>query len=177
MNYRDVMWSMGLLPEEALEDGLVGAEIGMECSGRVSAVGDNVDTLKVGDRVMTVGSGCFASHILVDAGLCMRLPDELDDRSAATLPVAYFTAHYALMELANLKEGDRVLIHGAAGGVGFAALNVAASCGAEVFATAGTPDKRALLEAVGVDHILDSRSAEFASQVMHLTDQQGVDWY
>ncbi len=175
LNYRDVMWSMGLLPEEALEDGLVGPEIGMECSGRIVAVGEQVNNLKVGDMVMTVGSGCFTSHLCVDAELCIPLAAGLDPKAAATLPVAYFTAHYALAELAGLKEGDSVLIHGAAGGVGLAAIHVAASCGAEVFATAGTPDKRALLETLGVDHVLNSRTSEFASTIMHLTNGKGVD--
>lgn len=175
VNYRDVMWAMDLLPEEALENGFAGPNLGIECAGQVEAVGTNVPDLKVGDRVVTFGSGCFASHINVDAGFCVKLPDHIDDASAATIPVTFFTAHYSLVTLANLQPGETVLIHGGAGGVGLAAIQVANKIGARVIATAGTETKRALLKSLGVEHVLNSRSLEFFDDIRNLTDGTGVD--
>jgi NAD(P)-dependent dehydrogenase (short-subunit alcohol dehydrogenase family)/acyl carrier protein len=94
---------------------------------------------------------------------------------AATLPVAFLTAHYSLQHLARLKAGEILLIHSAAGGVGLAALQYARHVGARVIATAGTPAKRDLLHLLGVEHVLDSRSLHFADQITDLTAGEGVD--
>ncbi len=173
LNFRDVMWSLGLLPDEALENGFTGPSIGMECAGVVSAVGADVTDLRVGDRVVTFAANAFASHVVVDARMAARIPDDISTQAAATLPVAFLTAHYALVHLARLQPGETVLIHGGAGGVGLAALQIAKACGAKVIATAGTPDRRALLRTLGVDHVFDSRSVSFADDVRRVS--QGVD--
>jgi NADPH:quinone reductase-like Zn-dependent oxidoreductase/acyl carrier protein len=94
---------------------------------------------------------------------------------AATLPVAFLTAHYALNQLGRLARGERVLIHAATGGVGLAAIQLARAAGAEIFATAGTEEKRRLLRALGVRLVMDSRSLEFADRVLEATDGEGVD--
>lgn len=175
LNYRDVMWSMGLLPEEALELGFAGPTIGIECSGTVSRCGPSVQHVAVGDRVMTFGPASFASHVVIAAEQATRLPANISPEAAATVPVAFFTAWYALVTLGNLRAGEYVLIHGGAGGVGLAAIQIARHLGLRVIATAGSDVKRSLLRSEGVEHVLDSRSLRFAAEVRALTDGKGVD--
>ncbi|AZN72526.1 SDR family NAD(P)-dependent oxidoreductase [Georhizobium profundi] len=175
LNFRDVMWGMGLLPEEALEDGFAGATIGMECSGRIAAVGAEVEGFAPGDAVMAIGPAAFSTQMVVDAAGVAPLPPEIDIVSGATLPVAFLTAYYSLVELGRLQPGETVLIHGGAGGVGLAALQVAKQQGARVFATAGTVEKRRYLEMLGVDAVFDSRSLNFVDEVLEATGGEGVD--
>ena len=175
LNFRDVMWSLGLLPDEALEGGYAGAALGMECAGRVARLGPDVTDLKVGDPVVALAPASLASHAIAPRQAVLPLPPDVPLEAAAATPVAFLTAWYALRHLGRLKAGEKVLIHGAAGGVGLAALQVARRCGAETFVTAGTPEKRSLLRSLGADHVLDSRSLQFADDVMELTDGRGVD--
>nr|WP_253268088.1 SDR family NAD(P)-dependent oxidoreductase [Streptomyces asoensis] len=111
----------------------------------------------------------------VNARLVGTVPDGMTFTEAATLPVVYFTVHHALERLARLQAGETVLVHGAAGGIGLAALQLARARGAHVIATAGTPAKRDLLRMLGVRHVLDSRTLDFAEHVRDLTGGQGVD--
>jgi NADPH:quinone reductase-like Zn-dependent oxidoreductase/acyl carrier protein len=175
LNFRDVLWSMGMIPEEALEKGFSGPTIGMECVGEILRVGAGVTGFKEGDRVVAFASSCFASHATTDAGSVALMPAGIDFPEAATIPTAFLTAYYALDHLAHLTAGETVLIHGAAGGVGLAAIQIAKLKGAKVFGTAGSPRKRRMLEMLGVDHVLNSRSLDFADHVMSLTDGLGVD--
>ena len=175
LNYRDVMWSMGLLPEEALERGFAGSTIGLECAGRVLRCGPGVTGFSPGDAVLTFGPSSFASHVTVEARLAARLPDGVQPEAAATLPVAFFTAWYAIVTLAGLEAGDWILVHGAAGGVGLAALQIARHRGLRVIATAGSEVKRSYLRAEGVEHVLDSRTLDFAEAVRGITGGRGVD--
>jgi phthiocerol/phenolphthiocerol synthesis type-I polyketide synthase C len=175
LNFRDVMWAMGLLPEEALEGGFAGPTIGMECAGVVERVGPGVEQFTPGDRVIAFGSFCFASYMVTDKSAVARIPDGIDFEPAATIPTAFFTAYYSLEHLAHLEAGERILIHGAAGGVGLAAIQIAQRRGAEIFATAGSNEKRDILRMLGVDHVLDSRSLLFADEIMRLTGGAGVD--
>ncbi len=175
LNYRDVMWAMGILPEEALESGFAGPTLGIECAGTVVRVGSDVGAFSVGDRVMTFGPSCFSSHMTVKAMWAGKLPKDVDLAAAATVPVAFFTAYYALSHLARLEQDETVLIHGGAGGVGLAAIQIAQGCGARVIATAGSDLKRDFLRSLGVDHVLNSRNLKFHDDVMELTDGEGVD--
>ncbi len=175
VNFRDVMWLMGMLPEEALENGFAGAAIGMECAGQIETVGPGVTEFVPGDRVIAFGPSCFASHAITDAAAVAKLPDAIDFEAGATIPTTFVTAYYALEYLARLQQGERVLIHGAAGGVGMAAIQIARRCGAEIFATAGTPEKRDVVRWLGADHVLDSRSLAFADEIRTLTRGAGVD--
>lgn len=175
LNFRDIMWAMGLLPDDAVEDGYAGPSLGIECAGEVVAVGEGVTTPAVGEAVMAFASLCFSDHVITDAATVVRKPDGLSFAEAATIPTAFFTAFYALSHLARLREGERVLIHGGAGGVGLAALQYAKSCGATVFATAGSDEKRDFLRLLGADHVLNSRSLAFADEVLELTGGEGVD--
>ena len=175
LNFRDVMWAMDLLPDEALLDGFTGPTLGLECAGEVIAVGDGVEDFAPGDRVMAFAPASLATQTVTAAHAVMAIPDGMDFAAAATIPVAFLTVAYALGHLARLEAGERVLVHGGAGGVGLAAVQWAKQCGAVVFATAGTAAKRAMLRRLGVEHVLDSRTLGFADEVMRLTGGDGVD--
>jgi len=175
LNFRDIMYVMGLLPDEAVEHGFAGASLGLEFSGVVSRVGSEVSGFRPGDPVMGFGSACFASHVVTRENALMPIPEGWSFAAAATVPTVFFTVYYALNELARLQPGERVLIHGAAGGVGIAAVQLARHLGAEVFATAGSDEKRLFVELLGADHVLDSRSLAFAEDILALTNGEGVD--
>ncbi|WP_209008216.1 type I polyketide synthase [Roseibium polysiphoniae] len=175
LNFRDVMWALGLLPEEALEDGFAGPTLGMECCGTVVSCGPNVTRFQPGDKVITFAPACFASHVTVDESGCAPMPSNVSSEEAATIPVTFLTAYYALVHLAKLSDSETVLIHGGAGGVGLAALQIAKWRGAKVIATAGSVEKRNFLKLLGADVVLDSRSLEFVDAVMIDTDGEGVD--
>ncbi|MGB0749261.1 MAG: beta-ketoacyl synthase N-terminal-like domain-containing protein, partial [Magnetospiraceae bacterium] len=169
LNFRDVMWAMGMLPDEAVENGFAGASLGMECAGVVVNVGPGVRHFRVGDEVLAFAPSCFGSHVTTATTAVAPKPSALAFEEAATIPSAFFTAYYALGHLAQLRAGEKVLIHGAAGGVGIAAIQYAAYCGAEIFATAGSDEKRDFLRMLGVDHVLDSRSLAFADEIREIT--------
>jgi acyl transferase domain-containing protein/NADPH:quinone reductase-like Zn-dependent oxidoreductase/acyl carrier protein len=167
LNFRDVLLALGMYPGG-------GVPLGAECAGRVVEIGTQVD-LEIGDTVFGFVPASMASEAVVPAAFLARVPNELTLEEAAGFPVAFLTALYGLKHLAGLRRGERVLIHAAAGGVGLAAVQLAQRCGAEVFATAGSDDKRALLRSLGVEHVMDSRSLAFADEVMQATAGQGVD--
>jgi NADPH:quinone reductase-like Zn-dependent oxidoreductase/acyl carrier protein len=165
LNFRDVMLAMGLLNDDVLEDGLAGAVHGLECAGRVVAVGEGVTTHRVGERVFGFGMNSFATHVVGPEQSFVALPEGLPIEAAAGIPVAFYTAWYSLVELARLKPGESVLIHGGAGGVGLAAIQIAAVLGADVIATVSSPDKEAVARLYGAALVYDSRSLAFADAV------------
>jgi acyl transferase domain-containing protein/acyl carrier protein len=175
LNFRDVMYAMGLLSDEAVETGFAGATIGMELSGRIVRVGANVDGWAPGDAVLGFAPASFATRVVTRATAIARKPAHLSFEEAATIPTTFFTAYYALCELARLRQGERLLVHGGAGGVGIAAIQIARHLGAEVFATAGSDEKREFIRLLGVDHVLDSRSLAFADEILARTNGEGVD--
>jgi acyl transferase domain-containing protein/NADPH:quinone reductase-like Zn-dependent oxidoreductase/NAD(P)-dependent dehydrogenase (short-subunit alcohol dehydrogenase family)/acyl carrier protein len=171
LNFRDVMKVLGIYPIEQPIDQLLGDE----CAGRVTAVGAGVTRFREGDEVIAISPACFSSFLTVNAAFVVRKPEHLLFEEAVTIPVTFLTADYALRHLARIARGERVLIHAAAGGVGIAALQIARLAGAEIFATAGSDDKRALARSFGAAHVMDSRSLDFAEQVMTITGGRGVD--
>ncbi|MBW8271469.1 SDR family NAD(P)-dependent oxidoreductase, partial [Caldovatus aquaticus] len=173
LNFRDLMWAQGLLPEEALLDGFAGPTLGMECAGVVEAAGPGVE-LRPGEAVFGFAPAALASRVLTRAEALARRPEGLSPAAAATVPVAFLTAVYALEHCARLRAGERVLIHGGAGGVGLAALQVALAAGARVAVTAGTEAKRAFLRAAGAELALDSRDPGFAD-ALRARWPEGVD--
>ena len=175
LNFRDVMWGMGLLPEEALIDGFAGPTFGLECAGVVRAIGPGVDGLAIGDRVVGFAPAALATRVTTLARAVTPIPPETSFAAAATTPVAFVTVFYALGTLGRLEAGETVLIHAAAGGVGLAAIQYAKHKGAIVIATAGSPAKRAFLRRAGADHVLDSRDLGFADAVRAITGGAGVD--
>jgi NADPH:quinone reductase-like Zn-dependent oxidoreductase/acyl carrier protein len=174
INFRDLMWTLALLPEDMLEDGFSGAVLGLECSGRVSRVGASVKGLRAGDRVLALAANSFSSYVTVKANQAALIPKGMSTAAAATIPVAFMTAYYSLVKLARLTRKETVLIHGGAGAVGMAAIQIAKWRGARIIATAGSTAKRDLLTALGVEHVLDSRSTRFAEEVIAITGS-GVD--
>lgn len=175
LNFRDVMYAMGLLRDEAVENGFAGPSLGLEFSGVVTRVGENVHQYRPGQLVMGFAPACFASHVVTTQNAIAPMPAEWSFASAATIPTTFFTAYYSLVHLARLQAGERVLIHGAAGGVGIAAIQLALYLGAEVYATAGSDEKRDFIRLLGVDHVFDSRSLDFADEILLQTHGQGVD--
>jgi acyl transferase domain-containing protein/NADPH:quinone reductase-like Zn-dependent oxidoreductase/acyl carrier protein len=166
LNFRDVLNVLGLYPGDP-------GPIGGDFAGIVTQLGDGVTGLEVGQRVYGFMQGAFASRFNVPAQLLAPIPDGVDAVAAATIPAAALTARLAF-DWAQLKPGDRVLIHAASGGVGLAAIQLAQQHGAIVFATASTY-KRATLRKLGVKYVYDSRSTDFADQILADTDGAGVD--
>ncbi|WP_428681645.1 SDR family NAD(P)-dependent oxidoreductase [Reyranella sp.] len=175
LNFRDVMWNLRLLPEEALEDGFAGPGLGMECAGTVVRTGPDVHGLSIGDRVLAFAPSAFATHLIAKTFAVSKLPTQLSFEDGTTLPVAFLTAYYSLVHLARMEPGESVLIHGGAGAVGLAAMQIAKHRGATVIATAGSGEKRALLRSLGADFVCNSRTLAFAEEVMGFTGGKGVD--
>ncbi len=175
LNFRDVMYTLGLLGDEALENGFSGPALGLEFSGRVLRAGSAVTDWRPGDAVLGFAPASFAGRVRTPAGALAPLPVGMDFIQAATVPVAFFTAWYALRTLAGLQPGERVLLHGAAGGVGIAAVQIARLAGAEIFATAGSAPRRDFLRLLGVRHLYDSRRLDFADAIRADTGGEGVD--
>ena len=169
LNFRDVLIALGAYPDAA------NAVMGSECAGIITRIGSDVTRFKVGDEAVSIIPGCFKSHMVVDASVVAHKPKNLSFDEAAAIPVNFMTADYALSHAGCLKKGERVLIHAAAGGVGMAAVRLAQRIGAEVFATAGSPEKREFLHSMGIEHVFSSRSLDFADDLLKVTNGQGVD--
>jgi SAM-dependent methyltransferase len=171
MNFRDVLKSLALYPGDARDARIFGDEV----SGIIKAVGSDVTALALGERVFGLAVFGIATHAIARAGDVRRIPANLTFEAASTLPVVFMTAWYALRNVGRLRERERVLVHAGAGGVGMAAIQIALHLGADVIASAGSPSKRALLKALGVEHVIDSRRGDFAESVLEITGGKGVD--
>ncbi|MEU4311768.1 SDR family NAD(P)-dependent oxidoreductase [Nocardia sp. NPDC024068] len=174
LNYKDPLKVMGILGERELADTFFGTSPGMEGVGRVTRLGDGVTDIAVGDLVALAAKGMMRRYHVVDRGAVIPLPADTDP-AVCTSTTAFGTAEYSLLDLARLEAGETVLIHGAAGGVGSAAIQVAKARGARIIGTASTAERRAHILALGADHALNSRSLNFADDVLGLTDGVGVD--
>ena len=171
LNFIEVLYALGLLPEAPGG----GVRFGLECAGTIAAIGDGVEGLHVGDEVFGFAPRAVSRFTTTAASTIALKPRRLSLSQAATLPAALTTAYYALITRGRLKRGERILIHAASGGVGLAAVNIAQWRGAEIFATAGSPEKRDYLRGRGIHHVWDSRSLDFAGQLLEVTAGQGVD--
>ncbi len=168
LNFRDVLATLDMYPGEA-------PPLGLECAGVVIETGSAVTAFRPGDRVFGYAPGGFATEVVAPAAFLAPMPQAWRPEDAAGIAVAFLTAQYGLFDLADLRRGERVLIHAAAGGVGLAAVQLAQRAGAEVFATAGSAAKRDLLRKLGVAQVMDSRSLGFADDIMAATGGRGVD--
>ena len=175
LNFRDVMVTLGLLPTLAYERSALGHEIGMEASGIVRRAGHDVSHCRVGDEVAFLHGGCIANRVVVRDHLVFAKPGCLSMAEAASSLSVYVTAYYALIHLARLRRGQRVLIHSALGGVGQAAIALARHVGAEIYATAGSGAKRNRLLEMGVRGVFDSHSLDWRDGLMAATGDEGVD--
>lgn len=171
LNFSDVLKALGLYP--GIKDAVV--PLGIEASGIVATVGDGVTRFRVGDEVLGVVPYAFASHARTAEYALVPKPKAIDYDEACTIPITFLTAYYGLVRLAQLQPGERVLIHAGAGGVGLAAIQIAQQFDAEIFATAGSEQKREFLRSLGVKHVYSSRSVTFADEILADTDRQGVD--
>ena len=149
---------------------------GLEAAGEVIAVGPGVTRVAAGDRVLALlDHGGFAEQALAREADVHKLPDGLDDATAAGFAIAYGTAHGALRWRAGLEPGETVLIHGAGGGVGLAAVEVAKAMGATVIATAGDAGKLAIAREHGADHLIDYKTEALRGRVKAICKGGGVD--
>lgn len=177
LNFRDVLRALGMLRDYERAVGVMTASdalFGLELGGRVVGVGDQVSDFKVGDEVVGLFPGAMASHVVAPARYFAHKPASLTFEEAAANSFVVITAIRALEIAAHLKRGERVLIHAASGGVGQAAVQLAKWIGAEVFGTA-SPPKQDFVRANGVDHVMNSRTLDFADEIMRLTNGEGVD--
>ena len=166
LNFRDVLNVLGLYPGDP-------GPVGGDFAGTVTQLGEGVTGLEVGQRVYGSMQGAFASRFNVPAQFLAPIPDGVSAVEAATIPAAALTVRLSF-DWAKLNPGDKVLIHAASGGVGLAAIQMAQQHGAEVYATAST-FKRATLRKLGVKHVYDSRTTDFADQILEDTGGSGVD--
>ncbi|WP_203217813.1 type I polyketide synthase [Nocardia terpenica] len=168
LNFRDVVLALGMVPDRR--------PLGGEISGVVTEVGPDVTGLAAGDRVLGLAAGGLGPIAVTDHRMIVPIPDGWSFAEAASVPIAFLTAYYGLVELAGLRSGESVLIHAAAGGVGMAAVQLARHLGAEVFATA-SPAKWETVRALGIpdNHIASSRTAEFEEQFRAVTGEGGID--
>ena len=149
---------------------------GSEYAGIVEAVGSGVTHLKVGDAVAAFGgTGGFATHAIAKAALVMALPHGFAFDDAAAFVLTYGTTHHALLDRAALKAGETVLVLGAAGGVGTAAIQIAKAVGARVIAAASSAEKCALCKSLGADATIDYSTGNLREQIKALTNGQGPD--
>lgn len=175
LNFKDVLNLNGLLSEESVVGGLVGSQLGLECSGIVSRVGRSVTHVKEGDRVLAFSPNSFAGKVVTPKHCVEKIPDHISFEEAATITLVYLTAYHCMFNLGQMDEGERLLIHSATGGVGMAAVALAQLHGLEIYATAGTEKKRKLLQKMGVKYIYDSRDIAFHDEIMRDTNGEGVD--
>ncbi len=167
LNFRDVLNALGMRSDADA--------LGGECAGTVTSIGVGVSEYKIGDEVVALAPGSFSTHVIADVSLVLPKPKHIGFAEAAAFPLVFLTAHFALHEVGRMRRGERLLIHAAAGGVGQAAVQLAQRAGVEIFATAGTPKKREYLESLGIRHVMDSRSVDFAREIMRITGGEGVD--
>ena len=171
INFADLMARSGMYPDAPK----IPCVVGYEVAGEVESVGPGVESHKVGDRV--IGGTRFngqAELVAVPEDQVFPLPKKLSFEEGAAFPVNYATAYAGLVIMGGLHEGDRALIHAAAGGVGISATQIAKSRGAEVFGTASSSKHDAIREQ-GVDHAIDYRTQDFEAEVKRITNGEGVD--
>jgi NADPH:quinone reductase len=150
---------------------------GSDCAGVVEAVGSDVHHLKVGDRVFagSVIQRSYAEFMICISSFVYRLPEKMSFIQGSALYIPYFTAYRALVRHGKLQKGDTVVIHGATGGVGIAAVQIAKTLGAITIATGGTDYGRELLKSIGTTHIIDHHNPDHYDKIMKLTHMKGAD--
>ena len=149
---------------------------GSEYAGVIEAVGPGVTHLKVGQNVACLsGTGGFGTHTLAPAAMCMPLPDGFSHVDAAAFIMIYATSHHALVDRAQLKAGETVLILGAAGGVGTSAIQIAKAMGAKVIAAASSDEKCALCKSIGADETINYSTQDLRESIKALTTGKGPD--
>lgn len=172
LNFIDIYIRTGLYPWPVEKDHI----LGNEAAGVIEAVGDGVDGFAVGDRVAYVehSGGGYASHRVIGTAKLVKVPDSIDDKTAAAVMLKGLTAHYLLHRSYPVNQGETVLFHAGAGGVGLIAGQWLAHKGVTAIATAGGAEKCALAAANGYQHVIDYRSQDFVAEVDSITGGAGV---
>ena len=176
LNWTDILTSMGYT---TLND----FELGIECAGIISKVGQGVINLKIGDRVCafgrnTFGRNTFRSHFRTPQPLCKKLPASIGTEDAVGAVVAFVTVHHALRDIAGITKDQSILIHSAAGGLGLAAIQYCRYIGCQIFATVSTEEKKTYLVEhfnIPLENIFNSRNSSFCKGLIRRTDGKGVD--
>lgn len=171
INYADIVRRRGLYPGGPAAP----FPAGFEVSGIVDKVGEGVTRFKVGDEVAAFVDGGFSEYAVTNGRTIFKKPAGLSFHGASALPCQYLTAYHALITLAQLGEGQTVLIQAAAGGLGNMLVQIAKIRGATVLGTASTPEKLELLRELGCDHPIDYRRTDFREAVKEITDAKGCD--
>ena len=169
LNFKDIMVALGQIDAEFL---------GGECSSIVTKIGSSVNELAVGDRVCALCPGAFSTYTRCSATSVAVIPQEMSFSVAVSIPALYCTAYYSLFDIAHLCQGESILIHAAAGGVGQAAIFLSKMTGTEIFATVGSAEKKEFLkDTYGIpdDHIFYSRNVSFKKRILDATGDRGVD--
>ena len=149
---------------------------GIEVAGVIEKIGPGVSNLKLGDRVLASPlTGGYAEKLCLDAAAAIAIPDAMTDVHAAVLPCAYGTAHHALKQRANLQPGETLVVLGAAGGTGLAAVQIGKAMGARVIAVCSDEEKLSLAADCGADELINYRKADLRKALMSITDKRGVD--
>lgn len=170
MNFKDVMIGLGQVPFDH--------DIGVECSGLVSAIGSDVLDVSVGDRVCAMTEGGYANRVRLNSLLATKISPATGFTESASMVIVFCTAYFAIFDVGRLSEGESILIHAAAGGVGQAAIMLSQIVKAEVFVTIRSTEKKEfLMQRYGIpeDHIFSSRDTTFEQELMDITSQRGVD--
>jgi acyl transferase domain-containing protein/acyl carrier protein len=162
LNFHEVLQALGVIQDDG--------PLGTDCSGVVRRIGEAVTDLSPGDEVAAFAPGCFARHAITQRSLVVPKPKNLSFSQVSAQIVAYLTAAHCLEEVAQLRPGQTVLVHAAAGGVGLAAVHLSRKLGARVIATAGSTKKREYLKSLGVDEVYNSRNLDFATQIVGKVD-------
>ena len=171
VNFADTMARVGMYPDAPK----IPCVVGYEVAGIVDAVGDGVTGRRVGERVFALTRfGGYSDVVCVPELQTVPTPEGMSDDEAASLPIVFLTAYHMLVHLGNVKRGDTVLIHAAAGGVGLAALQLCRHAGATTIGTASA-SKHAYLREAGLDHAVDYRSQDFEQEVRRITAGRGVE--
>ena len=174
LNFKDLLKCYGRLPHLITKGTYIGDAVGMESSGTITRKGADVTNFDVGDQIIATFPGAFSSYAIVPTKFVMHKPEALTLEDSPVM-IGFVTACYCLRELARLRQGEKILIHSASGGVGLAALQIAQHVGAEIFATAGTTEKRNYLQSKGVKYVYNSRNIAFAEQIKKESNGYGVD--
>lgn len=173
LNFKDALLVAGLLPKTS---GITEITPGAECAGRIIGLGPRANELwHIGQEVIVTTTAALADRVVAPSAQVYKKPTNLSFAEAASLPVAFATAAYALKTLGRIESGQTVLIHSATGGVGLAAIQIAQRASARIFATAGSPHKRRYLKELGVERVMDSRNTDFVEEILHATNGRGVD--
>ncbi|KAI0114052.1 hypothetical protein GGR51DRAFT_546724 [Nemania sp. FL0031] len=171
VNFKDVAIIMGIVPDDEYN-------LGVECAGIVRRLGPGVSKFKVGDRVCMLKFGTYANRVRVSVDRCHTVPSWMTFEEAATIPSVYLCSLYAMYHLGALQEGQSVLIHSAAGGIGIACIELALHKKAEIFVTVGTDEKRRFIRSkygIPENHMFSSRTTKFATEIMKATGGVGIN--